>query len=234
MPKTVAIIQSNYIPWKGYFDIIDEVDVFVLYDEVQFTKRDWRNRNKIKTINGSQWLTIPVVSKGRFDQPIDEVEIAESWSETHWRSIEGSYRKAACFEEVGPQLKKAYEAVDGMRLLTEVNRYLLQWANELLGITTPMTYSRDYAGAGHKTDRLLQICQEAGADRYISGPAAKAYMELDKFCAAGIAVDYKEYDGYPPYPQLHGPFDPFVSIVDLLLNMGPKSRDYIKRNAVAA
>jgi len=234
MPKTIAIIQSNYIPWKGYFDIIDSVDEFVLYDEVQFTKRDWRNRNVIKTQNGPLWLTIPVVSKGRFDQAIDTVEIAEPWAEKHWRSLEMSYRKAAGFERtVAAGLKEAFK-IDGERLLSDVNRKLLQWVCDHLDIKTPLTNSRDYGGAGAKSERLLQICLGAGADKYISGPSAKAYLDHDLFAAAGVAVEYKSYDGYPEYPQLHGPFDHAVSILDLLFNVADDPKRYIKQSPTGA
>jgi hypothetical protein len=230
MSKTIAIIQSNYIPWKGYFDIIDGVDEFVLYDEVQFTKRDWRNRNVIKTANGPLWLTIPVVTKGKFEQAIDATEIAEPWAEKHWRSLEMSYRKAPGFEKVvAAGLKDAFK-LDGERLISDVNRKLLQWVCGYLGINTPLTNSRQYAGEGAKSERLLQICQGAGADKYISGPSAKAYLDLDLFTAAGVAVEYKSYEGYPEYPQLHGPFEHAVSILDLLFNVADNPKHYIKQS----
>lgn len=226
--KTVAIIQSNYIPWKGYFDIINMVDEFILFDEVQYTKRDWRNRNKIKTPNGAQWLTIPVLTKSKYEQPIDSVEIAESWAEKHWRSIESNYRRASCFDEMAPRLKPIFEACEPLRLLSDVNYTLLRGISDLLGIKTPMTWSRVYAGHGHKTERLLTICQEAGAGLYISGPAAKVYLDVEIFRAAGIDVNYMDYDGYPVYQQLYGDFDHYVSVVDLILNAGNNAANFMK------
>jgi hypothetical protein len=226
--KTVAIIQSNYIPWKGYFDIINMVDEFILFDEVQYTKRDWRNRNKIKTPTGAQWLTIPVLTKSKYEQPIESVEVAESWAEKHWRSIESNYRRANCFDEMAPRLKPLFEACEGLRYLSEVNYTLLRGICDLLDIKTPMTWSRHYAGDGHKTERLLAIRQEAGADLYISGPAAKAYLDVELFRTSGIDVNYMDYDGYPAYRQLHGDFDHYVSIVDLVLNTGGNARDFMK------
>ncbi|MBV9861823.1 MAG: WbqC family protein [Alphaproteobacteria bacterium] len=226
--KRVAIIQSNYIPWKGYFDIIGAVDLFILLDDAQFTRRDWRNRNRIKTPAGLQWLSIPVVSKGRYTEPIDAIAIAEPWAEAHWRSLEVNYRRAACFAAIEGELRALYEEAAQQRLLSAINFGLLRGICRLLGIATPIRRSREFAPEGAKTDRLLSICRSAGATEYLSGPAARAYLEIDKFEAAGIAVRWMDYAGYPEYPQLFGPFEHGVSILDLLFNTGRDAPRYMK------
>ncbi len=218
--KSVAIIQSSYIPWKGYFDIIRAVDEFVFLDDAQFTRRDWRNRNRIKTTNGTQWLTIPVQSKGRFEQAIDETAIAEPWVERHWASLKMSYGRAPHFPALAPRVRALYEQAAGETMLSAVNSVLCRGICDILGITTRIAWSRDYPVEGTRTDRLLSICRATGATHYLSGPSARAYMELDKFAAAGIAVTFADYSRYPEYPQLHGPFEHGVSILDLLFNTG--------------
>lgn len=222
MSKRIAIVQSSYIPWKGYFDLINLVDEFVLFDDVQFTRRDWRNRNRIKTANGSHWLTIPVVSKGRFFQRIDETAVADGdWADLHWRSIELAYRKAPHFDRYAETVEGWYRQAAGETALSRINHLFLSGLCGLLGITTPFTWSRDYGGEGQKTERLVGICQAAGATAYLSGPSARDYMEPERFERAGIALEYMDYSGYPEYPQRHGPFEHAVSILDLLFNVGP-------------
>jgi hypothetical protein len=229
--KLVAIVQSNYIPWKGYFDLIRSVDEFVLLDEVQFTKRDWRNRNRIKTAAGARWLSVPVVSKGRYTQAIDETEIAESWVDKHWAALRHSYGRAAHFREFAEPVRALYDAAADEMLLSRVNYRLLVGICAMIGIATPIRFSREYATRGVKTDRLLSICAAAGATHYLSGPAARAYLETDKFAAQGIAVVYADYSGYPEYPQLCEPFEHGVSILDLLFNTGRDAPRYMKRMA---
>jgi hypothetical protein len=227
-PKRVAIIQSSYIPWKGYFDIINSVDEFIFLDDVQFTKRDWRSRNKIKTPQGLAWLTIPVITRGLFHQSIDSTVIAEAWARKHWMSLRSNYAKAAYFEEVGSVIKGLYDEVADEKLLSKVNRRLISGICSILGISTRFSLSGSYASTATKTDRLLLLCQAAAATHYLSGPAAAAYMETDKFTAAGISVSYADYSGYPEYKQLHGPFEHGVTILDLLFNTGPNARSYMK------
>jgi len=219
--KRVAIIQSNYMPWKGYFEIAARVDEFILYDEVQFTKRDWRNRNRIKTAAGEAWLTVPVRSKSRFEQPIEAVEIAEpGWAEQHWQTIRHAYRRAPCFAEASRLLEPLYAAAAGETRLSVVNRLFLTGIAEALGIATPFVPSNRYASAGRKSERLIDLCLAAGAGIYLSGPAARSYLDEAAFAAAGIAVEWMDYGPYPEYPQLHGPFDHYVSIVDPLVHCG--------------
>jgi hypothetical protein len=228
MSKRVAIIQSNYIPWKGYFDIIRAVDEFVFLDDAQFTRRDWRNRNRIKTPNGTIWLTIPVVTKGRYEQAIDETEIAEPWADRHWETLRMSYARAPRFAEFEPRVRALYEQAAAQTRLSQVNSLLIGGICEMLGIATRIAWSRDYPVQGAKTDRLLSILQAAGATHYLSGPAAKVSMELDKFAAAGIEVAFADYTGYPEYPQLHGAFEHGVSILDLLFHTGSDAINYMK------
>lgn len=229
MNKKIAILQSSYIPWKGYFDIIHMVDEFVLFDDVQFTRRDWRNRNRIKTPQGPAWLTIPVVSKGRYLQTIEETRIQEpGWAERHWAILEQNYRKAPCFADYAGPVRALYEAVAELERLSEVNCRLLAGLCALLGITTPFRWSRDYGGEGQKTDRLVSICRAAGARAYLSGPSARDYIEPEKFAAAGVALEYMSYAGYPEYPQCFGAFDHGVSVLDLLFNVGTEAPRYMK------
>lgn len=219
--KKVAILQSNYIPWKGYFDLIRSVDEFIIFDDVQYTRRDWRNRNLIKTAQGLLWLTIPVINKSRYTQLICETEIADpSWVEQHCTAIRHNYSKAPYFAEMEPRIRRALEEAGKEKMLSRVNYLLLKEFCGWLGISTPLTWAMDYAVQGHKTERLLALCQAAKADYYLSGPAAKAYMEEDKFLAASIAVEYMNYNGYPEYLQIHGAYEHKVSIVDAFMMLG--------------
>jgi hypothetical protein len=226
--KRVAIVQSNYIPWKGYFDLIAAVDEFILLDDVQYTKRDWRNRNLIKTAQGPQWLTIPVVNKGRQLQLIQETEISEPWAEQHWARIRHTYGKAPFFRDFEALIAGLYEAAASLTLLSDINRLFLQGLCEALNIGTPLAYSRDYRSTGSKTEKLLTLCRSAGAAAYLSGPSARDYLDDAAFAAAGIAVAWMDYGGYPEYPQLYGEFDHHVSVLDLLFNTGAEARRYMK------
>lgn len=228
--KSVAIIQSSYIPWKGYFDIIRSVDEFVFLDDAQFTRRDWRNRNLIKTASGPLWLTIPVVSKGRYEQTIDETQIAAPWADKHWTALRLNYGKAAYFRDMAPAVKALYDAASCETMLSRVNHTMITGICAILGITTEIRWSRDYPVSGTKTDRLLSICRAMGATKYLSGPSAASYLERDKFAAAGISVSYADYSGYREYPQVHGEFDHAVSILDLLFNVGLDALSFMKRH----
>lgn len=228
-PRRIAIIQSCYVPWKGFFDLVGQCDEYVIFDSVQYVKRHWHNRNRIKTANGLAWLTIPVISKGRFEQPIDEVEIEKSWAEKHWRAVELAYRRAPFFEQYATLLKSWYELADNKTLLTEVNALFLSGICGLLGLKTRITRDTDYPADGTRTGRLLAIARAAGADRYLSGPSARAYFDEAQFRSAGVTPEWMNYEGYPEYPQLHGPFQHAVSVLDLVLNTGPDARRYLTR-----
>jgi hypothetical protein len=224
----VAIVQSNYIPWKGYFDLIAGVDTFVLYDDVQYTRRDWRNRNRIKTAQGAQWLTIPVQVSGRYHQAIRDVAVDEpTWAETHWRTIVHHYRKAPAFAHHAPALERLYGTVPG-NLLSGINRHFLEGICALLEIRTPLRSSSEFALEGDATGRLIGMCAQLGATTYVSGPSARDYLDEARFAAAGIAVEWARYDGYREYRQLYPPFDHYVSIVDLLLNEGAAAREFLR------
>lgn len=226
--KKVAILQSNYIPWKGYFDMIAAVDEFILYDDAQFTKNDWRNRNQIKTPQGIQWLTVPVGQD--ITRRIRDVELPNSkWKIKHWKTLEGNYRRAPYFEEIAAVLEPLY-LVDSCTHLSQLNRQFIAAVCGYLGIKTTISNSWDYKLLDGKTERLAEICSQAGATEYISGPAAKDYIEENAFTERGIKLTWFDYDGYPEYPQLWGEFTHGVTILDLLFNCGksaPRSMRYV-------
>ncbi len=208
--------------------MINLVDEFILYDDRQYTKRDWRNRNQIKTAQGKHWLTIPVRVKGRFEQRIDETMITEpDWGERHWKTIAQAYSGAPHFKRYRDDIAGLYSS-SGDELLSQVNRRFLEGMCRLLGIQTRMTWSTEYEAAGDRTERLVSLCMQAGAQEYLSGPSARAYIEEERFREAEIGVVYMDYSGYPEYPQLHGAFDHAVSIIDLLFNAGPEAPRFMK------
>ncbi len=226
--KRVAILQSNYIPWKGYFDIIASVDEFILFDDAQYTRSDWRNRNKIKTAAGTAWLTIPVRIKGRLGQRIRETEISSAnWAAEHWKSIRQNYSKAAYFKEYGPTIEEWFVSATAP-MLSDVNCHFLKSICDLLGVRTKITKSEDYELCEGKTERLVSLCRQAGASSYLSGPAAADYIEPELFEAAAIELRYVDYSGYPEYRQLYPPFDHAVTILDLLFNEGPDAAQFMK------
>jgi WbqC-like protein family len=226
--KRVAVIQSNYVPWKGYFDIVNLVDEFVIYDSVQYTRRDWRNRNRIKTPQGLRWLTIPVEVKGNYLQRIAESRISDrGWARRHWRTLSHNYARAPFFHEYRPWLEELYLGCDDL-LLSVVNERFIRAICELLGITTTISSSPVAEPGGDKSERLVEICKRAQATEYVSGPAARSYLDEQCFARAGIAVTYVDYSGYPEYPQLFPPFEHEVTVLDLILNTGPEARRYMK------
>ena len=226
--KKVAIVQSNYIPWKGYFDLIRSVDEFIILDDVQYTRRDWRNRNQVKTPAGLVWLTIPVESKGKYTQKINETRISDlGWGEEHWKTIRTFYTRAPHFDDYSNWLQDLY-AGSTAQYLSEINHRFIRAFCEKLNITTRISSSNDYDLRAGKTDRLLHLCCQAQATIYLSGPAAKGYLDVAAFTEAGIAVHFADYSGYPEYRQLYPPFRHEVSIVDLLLNEGSNARAFMK------
>lgn len=225
-----AIIQSSYIPWKGYFDLINEVDDFVLFDDVQYTRRDWRNRNKIKTAHGLCWLTIPVEVKGKFFQKIKETKVADEgiWAENHFQTLKHAYSKAPHWVDYEARIADAYEKASKLDFLSEVNRLFISSICSWLNIDTRLHWSSDFDLADGKNERLISICSQLKASEYISGPAAKDYIEQEKFEQAGISVSWADYSGYQEYPQMYPPFEHGVSILDLLVHTGPEARSYMK------
>jgi hypothetical protein len=231
--KRVAIVQSNYIPWRGYFDIIGMVDEFVIYDVVQFTKRDWRNRNRIKTGAGVRWLTIPVTTAGAYRQTIADARICDStWSVTHWRTLSHAYAHAPHFRAYREEFAAIYEQCGRMDSLSSVNRLLIRHIARALGFRTRITNAEDYAISGDdRNGRLIDTCRAVGATTYVSGPSARVYLDAERFALAGLTIEYMDYSWYRPYPQLHGAFEPSVSVLDLLFNVGPEAPAHLLSTA---
>lgn len=234
MARTVVVTQSNYLPWRGWFDMVRQSDALVLLDSVQFTRRDWRNRNRIKTARGPAWLTIPVEAKGRFEQAVDETRISAPWAETHLRGIALAYARAPHAAEVLPWLEAQLRGVADEPMLSRVNEALISAFCARLGIAVPIRRDgdllpREALPALDPSERLAALAEAAGGTRYLSGPAARAYLDPAPFARRGIEVAWMDYAGYPDYPQLWGGFEPAVSVVDLMLNMGPDAPRYLGR-----
>lgn len=227
--RKIAIVQSNYIPWKGYFDLIAAVDEFVLYDDVQYTKNDWRNRNKIKTPNGVAWLTIPVGE--HIHRQIRDVSPSNSlWQEKHWKSLCTNYARATYFHEIASLLEPLYLGKTHSNL-SLLNQEFIEVICRYLGIQTRLSHSWDFDYVDGRVERLIRICRQAGASDYISGPAAQSYLDETEFANAQIKVNWFDYSGYPSYPQCWGVFEPAVSILDLLFNCGPNSGKFMKHTS---
>lgn len=219
----VGVIQSNYLPWRGYFDFIKSVDLFVFHDDLQYTKQDWRNRNKIKTHRGLEWLTVPV-KKGPVWTLIDEIEIAgEEWKQDHRNQLIQNLGRAKYFEDA---LEIWEICLNDWQMLSQMNVQLIKDICEYLWIKTPIIHSRSLNLTGAKTERLIQLCKKVGADTYLSGPNAKVYLDVQMMNENGIQVEWKEYN-YLPYPQLHGQFEYFVTVLDLIANVGTDAKNHI-------
>ena len=226
---TCVILQPSYIPWRGYFHQIQKADYFVFYDDVQYDKHGWRNRNRIKTPQGSQWLTVPTRSRGNVEhqRSIDEIEIDwdRAWNRKHLASLRQAYQRAPFYAEWEPFLTDVYA-----RTPSHLAAFTIEVTIELarrLGVThTRFFRSSELGISGHRTGRLVAIVQRLGCDRYVSGPSARDYLEEHRFTDAGIALEYMHYD-YPDYPQLYPPFDSKVTILDLLFMTGPHATKYI-------
>ncbi len=226
----IAIQQSDYIPWKGYFDIIRGADEFVIYDDVQYTRRDWRNRNCIKSPNGLLWLTIPVKVKGRYLQQINETEVVSGrWAEKHWKTISLNYSGAKYFEEYEPLFREAYREAAEMKMLAGVNLHFLKLVSKILGINTRLTRSEDYNPAGRGSERILSICLKARANVHLTGPSALNYIDKPAFRKAGVKISIADYSDYPEYPQPWPPFSHNVSIIDLIFCTGKDALKFMKR-----
>ena len=225
--KKVAVLQSNYIPWKGYFDIIHDVDEFIFHDDLQYTKNDWRNRNVILVPEvGQKWLTIPVgINEHRL---IIDVRMNDhSWQRKHFLTLKMAYNRAPHFRRYEEFFRHVY-LERRWEYLYELNRFLIERiSRDFLGINTTFSDSRDYPTHGAKHEKLLSLVRAAHADLYLSGPAAKDYIVADDYDRAGIKLVWKDYAGYPEYPQRGKPFNHFVSIVDLLFNVGDDAPYYI-------
>lgn len=223
--KKVAILQSNYIPWKGYFDIISKVDLFIFHDDLQYTKGDWRNRNKIKTTTGLKWLTIPCGTNEK--RLICEVPLNDfSWQKKHWAMIESNYKKAPFFNTYKDFFKNYY-LDNKWKSLSELNQAIIKGiSKDILKLDTQFEDSRKYNLEKNKGERVLELLTKCNADHYLSGPAAKDYLDINMFQNNKIGLEYIVYD-YPEYPQLHGEFHHFVTILDVLFNCGEEFPKYI-------
>ena len=224
----VVITQSNYIPWKGYFDSIAIADDFVIYDDMQYTKRDWRNRNVIKTAQGLKWLTIPVEVKGKFFQKINETKVSDiNWNKEHWNLIQQNYKKAPYFNEYKDVFEELYLNTKSI-YLTEINFKFIKAICEILEIKTKFHFSSDFVLEEDRNERLVSICKKLDTTDYYSGPAAKAYMDENIFEKQNIKINYFDYSNYPEYKQLHEPFEHSVSVLDLIFNTGPNAKSFLK------
>ena len=224
-----VILQPSYIPWRGYFHQIYKSDIFIFLDDVQYDRRGWRNRNRIKGPGGDLWLTIPVFNKGsRADRtPIHRIEIdwGRPWAHKHRETLRHVYGKAPHYPRYEARLDDFYGRQP--RFLADLTIGLTIDLAEDLGIRgTRFLRSSELAAEGSKTDRLLDILRRVGGTHYITGPSAREYLEESRFAESGIALEYMAYD-YPAYPQLHGPFAPHESILDLILMTGESAMDYI-------
>ena len=222
----IVILQPSFLPWRGYFHQIYKADTFVFYDDVQYDKRGWRNRNKIKTPGGAEWLTVPVESGGKYLQLIKDAKIdnTQDWRRKQLNAIQYNYHKAPFYNEYINFFNDIYSR--NWDNICELDMYTTKEISKFLGINTRFIKSSEFASAGKKTDRLINICKHLGATHYLSGPAAQDYIEKEKFENNNIVLEYQEYN-YTEYPQVYGKFEPYVSIIDLLFNCGPESWKHI-------
>ncbi len=225
----IAICQPTYLPWLGYFDLMDQVDIFVLLDSVQFEKQSWQHRNRIKTATGLQWITVPVIYRGCFGQHINQVEIRDpEFVRKHLRGIELSYRRTPYFDTYYPELTEIFNGrLKGF--LADLNVSLLQWFCAILRIPTPVLRSSAMSAVGRRSELLANLCLEVKADSYLSPPGSAAYLlnDLELFANAGIDVEFHHYE-HPEYSQLFPPFCPYASALDLVFNEGPRSLEILR------
>lgn len=224
--KRVAILQPNFLPWRGYFDIINQVDEFVIYDDVKYTKQDWRNRNRVKTPGGPTWITVPVES-GATSKLICDVAISDRYEpENIKKTIQMAYSKAPFFSHYFDSLCSILDRETSS--LIDLDVALIRYVNQAMKIDTQLSFSTEIEAAGHKTERLINLLKKCGATHYLSGPAARDYIDSVLFEQNEIVLEYMSYN-YPPYPQLWGAFEPYVSVIDLLFNVGPDSIRYFSQ-----
>jgi hypothetical protein len=226
--KKVVVLQSNYLPWKGYFDLIARSDLFIFYDDVQFTKNDWRNRNKIKTPRGAEWISIPCGTD--LKRLINEVTITRhDWQQDHWNRIQINYSEAPYFSLYKGFFEDFY-LNHVWKNLSELNQYLIvEIAKQFLKLKNTFMNSTEFSPEGVRMARLLDVLKKAGATEYISGPSAKSYISEDMFEKEHIKLTWMDYDHYPEYRQQFPPFVHQVSIIDVLFNEGADSMRYISQ-----
>jgi len=225
--KRIAIIQSNYIPWRGYFDMIGMSDEFVLLDNVQYTKNDWRNRNRIPNGREGIWLTIPVRTADARSQRIDQAAVSDPrWARKHWNTISQAYARAPHFKRYETAVAAMYERATSEKLLTGVNRIFIEGICALLGIQTVLSYAQP-VDTEDPTERVVRLCQSRAATHYLTGPSARNYVKAELFERANIELEYMDYSAYRPYRQLQAPFDPAVTVLDLLFNEGTAAPQFM-------
>lgn len=223
--RKVGLIQSNYLPWRGYFDFINSVDLFIFYDDIQYTKRDWRNRNLLKTQEGTKWISVPVQYHHAFQQ-IGETRIdySKNWISSHINMYKRNYKDCEFYLDGLSILEKGLS--QNSVTISELNIILIRIICEYLSIKTEMKQSSEYGCSGTKTERIIQLLKKVDASGYVSGPSAEDYLDVSLFRENGIGLEFKTYE-YPPYTQQWGEFVNGVSIIDLIANMGPSSGNLI-------
>ncbi len=224
----ISIIQSAYVPWRGFFDLIGRCDFYVIYDSAAFSKGHWHNRNRIRRKGGAYWLTIPVSTAGRLGQPIDEVTVAAPWAKRHWDIIRESYADTPGFAKESPWVKDLYAQVQNETHLSRINEVFLRAFAARLGLQVQILRDRTLDLVGNRVERLVSLCQAVGANVYLSGPAAKEYLDETVFGDAGIAVEWMTYGPYKSYAQPYEGFDGFVSVLDLLFCTGSEATKFIR------
>ncbi len=229
--KVLAAHQPQYLPWLGYLDKMDQADVFVHLDNVQFKKNEWQNRNRIRTAEGWQWLTVPV--RHRFPQTIAEVEIDDrtAWTRKHLQALKQNYGKAPHVDALMPQLEVALESPGSH--LAPLNIGLIDLIVGILGIETLTILGSDVPAREDPNARLIDLCRALEADTYLSGAGAREYLDVDAFAAAGIEVRFQAFE-HPVYAQRYQPFEPYLSVVDLVMNCGEESLSVIRSGRLGA
>ena len=225
----VTILQPSYLPWLGFFEQMSRSDKFVLLDDVQYTRRDWRNRNRIRVRENWIWLTVPVQQKSRFSQSLLETRIdnSVSWRRKHLETLRQHYCKAPFFEKYFPRCQQVYEK--DWTFLFDLCLEAINLIKEEMGIETPLLRSSEMKPGGEKTERLVSICRELGATHYLSGESGSNYIAEEDFSSQGIALEYQNYE-HPVYPQRYTGFVPHLSAIDLLFNCGEQSLGILKQD----
>lgn len=221
--RKIAMLQPNYIPWKGVFDLISRVDVFVFYDDVQYTTKDWRNRNKIKTKDGEKWLSVPV-KQCRTQLICDAlIDTTQDWQVQHFKTIHGNYRKAKYLKDYEHILEQIFLGQTWEKI-SDLDIFATKLIAKELKLDVEWVRSSDLALEGDKDgEKIIRICKHLDCQYFINGPSARSFMDESKFRESGVVLDYMTYD-YEEYSQLYPPFSHYVSILDVLFNCGPDAR----------
>lgn len=230
-------MQSNYLPWRGYFDLMSRCDEFVIYDSCQYTVNDWRNRNRIKTANGAVWITVPVLTKGRTGQTIREAEVVDhGWVRKHRASIAAAVGRAPFGDWLIEVLSEPFDRALETRFLHEINLDLLRACHDALGLGCDITDDRDHLGDNDDlsaSERVAELVAAAGGTHYLTGPSGLAYLDTADFSSRDVALEVLDYSTLGPYPQLFGEFDNALSVVDLLANVGPDATEHLSARVEA-